>query len=116
MRGGGEVVALMTWTYPPSAAAGFSLGGGLPAADAMAAATHEALDEVLSQFEVPEGVTLTPLVAEGAASSAMIEEGERSSIIVVGKRGHGGFLGLVLGSVADQVARHATCPVVIVPG
>lgn len=116
LRGGGEVVALMTWTYPPSAAAGFSFGGGLPAADAMTSATTESLNEVLANIEVPDGVTLTPMVREGAASSALIEEGEHSDIIVVGKRGHGGFLGLVLGSVADQVAGHAPCPVVIVPG
>jgi nucleotide-binding universal stress UspA family protein len=116
LRGGGEVIALMTWTYPPSAAAGFSFGGGLPAADSMNAATTEALDEVLDGIEVPDGVVLTPMVREGAASSALIEEGKHSDIIVVGKRGHGGFLGLVLGSVADQVAGHAPCPVVIVPG
>ncbi len=115
VRGGGEVVALMTWTYPPSAAAGFSLGGGLPAADAMSEATTEALKDVLAGFAVPENVTLTPLVREGAASTALIEEGKDSDLIVVGKRGHGGFLGLVLGSVADQVAGHAPCPVVIVP-
>jgi nucleotide-binding universal stress UspA family protein len=116
LRGGGEVVALMTWTYPPSAAAGFSFGGGLPAADAMSAATTEALEEVLATVTAPDGVTLTPKVREGAASTALIEEGAHSDLIVVGKRGHGGFLGLVLGSVADQVAGHAPCPVVIVPG
>lgn len=39
----------------------------------------------------------------------------KSDLIVVGARGHGAVLGLLLGSVADYVSRHAKVPVVIVP-
>lgn len=38
-----------------------------------------------------------------------------ADLIVVGSRGHGGVVGLLLGSVADYVSRHAKVPVVIVP-
>ena len=41
--------------------------------------------------------------------------GTSSDVIVVGARGHGGVMGLLLGSVSDYVARHSHVPVVIVP-
>lgn len=41
--------------------------------------------------------------------------GAEADTIVIGARGHGGVMGLLLGSVADYVARHSKVPVVIVP-
>jgi nucleotide-binding universal stress UspA family protein len=52
---------------------------------------------------------------EGRPVNALLETAERehAQMIVVGSRGHGGFIGLLLGSVTDQVVRHASCPVVV---
>jgi nucleotide-binding universal stress UspA family protein len=36
-------------------------------------------------------------------------------LLVLGSRGHGGFVGLLLGSVSQQCAQHPPCPVVILP-
>lgn len=114
-RGGGTIRAVMCWHYPAMAAAGYPLGGGLPPSDSMADATTEALAMVVGELDVPEGVTVEQVVREGAAASALIDEAADADLIVVGKRGHGGFLGLLMGSVANQVANHAERPVVIVP-
>ncbi len=65
--------------------------------------------------DVPDGVTLETKALEGPPATVLLAEAEDADVLVIGKRGHGGFLGLLLGSVATQVTNHAECPVVIVP-
>ena len=50
----------------------------------------------------------------GAPANRLLEAAESADLVVVGARGLGGFRGLALGSVSDQVSRHSPCPVVIV--
>jgi nucleotide-binding universal stress UspA family protein len=77
----------------------------------------EASFEATLRDAIPEtgDVDVEHRIVEGTASAALVEESRGADLLVVGSRGLGGFRGLLLGSVGQQVAHHAGCPVVIVP-
>ena len=51
----------------------------------------------------------------GGPATALLDAAEGADLVVVGRRGLGGFGRLLLGSASEHVARHAACPVVVVP-
>jgi nucleotide-binding universal stress UspA family protein len=73
---------------------------------------HRTLDEAGPS---PEGVTVDTLIVRGGAAQCLLELAGAADLLVVGSRGHGGFAGLLLGSVSQQCAHHSPCPVVVVP-
>jgi nucleotide-binding universal stress UspA family protein len=56
------------------------------------------------------------VLVEGSAAQVLIGAVSEADMLVVGSRGHGGFTNLLLGSVSQQCAQQAPCPVVIVRG
>jgi nucleotide-binding universal stress UspA family protein len=66
--------------------------------------------------ELGEEHEIEHLVVEGSAAQALIYAVGEADVLVVGSRGHSGFTNLLLGSVSQQCAQHAPCPVVIVRG
>ena len=77
------------------------------AEDTMAAAVE------VVRAEAPDAEVQTKVV-EGQAARVLLDEAEAADLLVVGCRGLGGFRELLLGSVSQQCAHHARCPVVIV--
>lgn len=77
---------------------------------------RQTVEQMLSTVKgLDEGITVNPILRQGSAGSVLVKEAEGADLLVVGSRGHGGFTGLLLGSVSQQVVHHAPCPVVIVP-
>jgi nucleotide-binding universal stress UspA family protein len=60
----------------------------------------------------PDQFTLK--VLQGNAAHVLITESVGAEMLVLGSRGHGGFAGLLLGSVSAACAEHASCPVLVV--
>jgi nucleotide-binding universal stress UspA family protein len=71
------------------------------------------VDEVLADLN-GSTVEIRRRVMRGRPADTLIAVAEGADMLVVGSRGRGGFRGLLLGSVSQQIAHHGSCPVVIV--
>lgn len=76
---------------------------------------RKVLDTAVDTVAVPGDPAVERRLIPGGAASVLVEEAKGADLLVVGSRGRGGFTGLMLGSVSQQAAHHAPCPVVIIP-
>jgi nucleotide-binding universal stress UspA family protein len=58
-------------------------------------------------------VEVETAAVQGRPAEVLVERSESAQLVVVGTRGHGGFAGLLLGSVGQQLLHHADAPVLI---
>jgi nucleotide-binding universal stress UspA family protein len=84
---------------------------------ASTAGAERVIDEALARMgaDASEGIEIESAAVEGLPAETLIGAARGAELLVVGSRGHGGFVGLLLGSVSQQCAQHPPCPVVIVP-
>lgn len=75
---------------------------------------RDVLDNAVEQADAAD-VVVERTVAEGGAASRLRDRAEDADLLVVGSRGHGGFTGLLLGSVSRRCLSHPTRPVAVVP-
>jgi nucleotide-binding universal stress UspA family protein len=110
-----DVKAVGAWHVPTYA---YGSGWSVPVApDSFRKTTQSALEKSLDEADTAgSGVTVTAVVGEGQAADVLCHEARDADLLVVGSRGLGGFTGLLLGSVSQQCAQHASCPVLVVPG
>lgn len=107
-----RVVAVHVWHMP--AAGGFDATFLDPAVfEEGARQTAEAI--VAEVADGDESGRIVVRVINGHASGTLVDQGKDADLLVLGSRGKGGFVGLVLGSVTTGVVNHAPCPVVVVP-
>ena len=108
-RRNASIRVIHAWHQPVASAVGF-IGDDDPYQKAAQHVLDAAIDGMdATGIEAIEGKLVT-----GSAAGALVRAARKADLVVVGSRGRGGLTGM-LGSVSQQVAHHAPCPIVIIP-
>ena len=106
---GAVVEAVTAWQFPLTYG-GFQVDAGADWPANARAVQDTAVKEALGD----EATALVRRVAEGHSVRVLLDAAAGAELLVVGSRGHGGFTGMLLGSVSEHVVAHAPCAVVVV--
>jgi nucleotide-binding universal stress UspA family protein len=110
-RTGAELEVVTTWEYPTT----FGWAPPYPQGFDPEGDTRKALEETVGAVLGPDpDVAVRLTVREGHPAPVLTEMAAGAAMLVVGSRGHGAFMGMLLGSVSEHCVSHAPCPVVVV--
>jgi nucleotide-binding universal stress UspA family protein len=106
---GDRVEAVTAWRYPTSA------GWGPTAIDVdFEAIGQQIMSDALAAVDGLEpGVTVSSQVVEGYPAEVLLNASKGADLLVVGRRGHGGFTSALIGSVSLHCVLHSHCPVLV---
>jgi nucleotide-binding universal stress UspA family protein len=107
---GAKVLATAYWD-DPQVYAGYVAMGIDRFEERVMIVLNDALQQAFGD-DIPPNVV--PRVVRGHPRDSLIDASRHADMIIVGRRGHGGFGGLLLGSVSSACVAHAHCPVLVV--
>jgi nucleotide-binding universal stress UspA family protein len=85
-----------------------------PVDDRVEMAKRAARKVVDSELPDQSDLNIHVVATTSPPTVALVERSAGADLLVVGSRGHGGFRGLIMGSVSLQCVLHARCPVAVV--
>ena len=101
---GADLVVLNVWEHTLLPPAGSVSVSERYVPDPSQRTAEDLLQVIKEELGEDPPVLVQPHVKQGRPAKVLIEESANADLLVVGPRGHGGFLGLVLGSVSQHVA------------
>lgn len=109
---GAALDVVMTWAVPMAA---YAYAAPMPTSYDLCPQSEQELGEIVQRVvgEFP-GVEVSSTLIEGSAGQALVAAAVGADLLVVGSRGHGAVVGILLGSVSEYCVTHAGCPVVVV--
>ena len=113
---GAVLEVVHAWPHPHAPLPGYRPSLAPESVRAMREAAKELVEDIVAGLPAElSGIDVRAFEVEGPPAQALLDAAQGADLLVVGSRGRGGFAGLLLGSVSQQCAHHARCPVVIVP-
>lgn len=111
----GASLTLITVVRPPEG--WWGIEGSPPTPEAMSRAISSAREELLEPIQESIGFEVETMLEIGEPGAAILNLCTENGfdMLFLGRRGAGVVERVMMGSVADRVAHHAPCPVVIVP-
>ena len=104
-----EIDAVTPWEYPAS----FGMGGPAGGVGSGRRRDRCSRDALKAAFGDDRPAGLRTVVRKGHPAKALSDAADGAEMLVVGSRGHGGFAGLLLGSVSAYCTAHSPCPVLV---
>ena len=108
---GAVVEVVIAWHHPGNYGYPVTVPDDADYSELAAKVAGDAIAEVAGPAGSAE---IRPKVVEGNPAAALLAASAGAELLVLGSRGHGGFVEALLGSVSQHCVHHAKCPVVII--
>ena len=107
---GSTLELIHAWNYP-----NLGYGGYVAVLEDFEKDAAALLDEVVASVRKNyPSLKLVSSLIQGPTAQTIMDRAKEADMVVVGSRGRGGFSGLLLGSVGQQLVHHCPAPVVII--
>ena len=107
---GAVLEPVIAWEWPTS----YGWAIGLPADVSPANDAQKVLDDALGPVRAAHPtLRINGRVVEGHPAPVLVDASRDADLVVVGSRGHGEFVGMLIGSVSEHASTSCHCPVVI---
>ena len=106
---GASLQVTMTWDWPVA----YARTPMLHESDPVGGIRTEFETAVASLREAHPDLTIAAVFEHGHPVPALVEASKGADLLVVGNRGHGTALGILLGSVSQHCVKQAHCPVLV---
>jgi nucleotide-binding universal stress UspA family protein len=101
---------IMTWDWPSTYGWAMSFPTGYDPSDGVGKVLEEARAAIQEKYPAVE---MSVRMAQGHPAPILVDASKGADLLVVGSRGHGEFVGMLIGSVSEFCATSAHCPVLV---
>jgi nucleotide-binding universal stress UspA family protein len=101
---------ITTWDWPTTYGWAMYFPEGYNPSEGMPEILSKAADDLRAKY--PD-LDVTFRVVQGHPAPLLVEASKGADLLVVGSRGHGEFVGMLIGSVSEFCATNAHCPVLV---